>query len=226
MAEPRYAEDDARPDVGAPGGWGASLGALLASGMEMATVLTMVVVVVSVAAGVFCRYVLNRPLAGADEIATLGLVWLTFLGGAVAQRRHAHPRISLGMASLTPGAGAWVDACTRLVEIGFFAGVCWQSLGLFRLRLGEVSAGIGFDMSLYPLALLLGVTATGLFTLGHLATLPWRVVRGVLAGAGGLGVGGTLLLAVTGGHLPWGVAPFNLETSEGGHHTLFLSQHP
>jgi tripartite ATP-independent transporter DctM subunit len=170
--------------------------------MEVATILTMVVVVVSVAAGVFCRYVLNRPLAGADEIATLGLVWLTFLGGAVAQRRHAHPRISLGMASLTPAAGAWVDACTRLVEIGFFAGVCWQSLGLFRLRLGEVSASIGFDMSLYPLALLLGVTATGLFTLGHLATLPWRVVRVVLAGAGGLGAGGTLLLAVTGGHLP------------------------
>ena len=47
-----------------------------------------------------------------------------------------------------------------------------------------------------------------LFTLGHLATLPWRVVRVVLAGAGGLGAGGTLLLAVTGGHLPWGVAPF------------------
>jgi hypothetical protein len=67
--------------------------------MEVATVLTMVVVVVSVAAGVFCRYVLHRPLAGADEIATLGLVWLTFLGGAVAQRRHTHPRISLGMAA-------------------------------------------------------------------------------------------------------------------------------
>src|SRR5437660_10450607 len=92
MAEPRDTGDDTRPGVGAPGGWGTRLGALLASSMEVATILTMVVVVVSVAAGVFCRYVLHRPLAGADEIATLGLVWLTFLGGAVAQPRHQHPR--------------------------------------------------------------------------------------------------------------------------------------
>jgi C4-dicarboxylate transporter DctM subunit len=168
--------------------------------MEAATVMTILLQVVSVGAGVFCRYVLHRPLAGADEVATLGLVWLTFLGGAVAQRRQAHPRVSLGGPRLA--TVAWVDALTRLVEIGFFAGVCWQSLGLFRLRLGEVSAGVGFDMSLYPLAVLLGVTATGLFAVGHLATLSWRVLRTVLVGVGGLGAGGALLLHLTGGHLP------------------------
>ena len=200
---------DAQP---APGGEGSParpgvgvvqrLSTLLASGMEVATIMAMAVVVGSVAAGVFYRYVLNWPLVGGDEIATLGLVWLTFLGGAVAQRRHAHPRLSLGVSHLPPAAMAWVDALTRLVEILFCAGIGWQSLGLVRLRLGEVSAGIGFAMSLYPLALLIGVTATGLFTLGHLATLPGRVVRVVLAGAGGLGAGGALLLAVTGGPLP------------------------
>jgi TRAP-type C4-dicarboxylate transport system permease small subunit len=58
--------------------------------------MTILLQVVSVGAGVFCRYVLHRPLAGADEVATLGLVWLTFLGGAVAQRRQVHPRVSLG----------------------------------------------------------------------------------------------------------------------------------
>ena len=106
----------ARP--GATPGWGHMLGTLLASGMEAATVMTILLQVVSVGAGVFCRYVLHRPLAGADEVATLGLVWLTFLGGAVAQRRQAHPRVSLGGSHLA--AMPWVDALTRLVEIGFF----------------------------------------------------------------------------------------------------------
>jgi tripartite ATP-independent transporter DctM subunit len=203
---------DIRGEPPAPGGAGSDtcpgvtpalgrgLDTLLASGVEAATVVAMLLQVGSVAAGVFCRYVLHRPLAGADEVATLGLVWLTFLGGAVAQRRHAHPRVSLGVRRLA--SAAWVDASTRLVEIGFFAGVCWQSLRLCRLRLGEASAGIGFDMSLYPLAVLFGVTATGLFAIGHLATLPWRVLRAVLAGAGGLGVGGALLLHLTGGQFP------------------------
>jgi TRAP-type C4-dicarboxylate transport system permease small subunit len=205
MADARRAGDDTQPGAGAPSGRGPSLSARLASGMEAATVVAMVVEVMSVAAGVFCRYVLRRPLAGADEIATLGLVWLTFLGGAVAQRRHAHPRVSLGMPHLAPMAVASVDALTRLVEVLFFVGVCWQSLRLFRLRLGEASAGAGFDMSLYPLALLIGVTATGLFAVGHLATLPWRVLRAVLAGAGGLGAVGALVLYGTGWqppHLP------------------------
>ena len=49
-----------------------------------------------VSAGVFCRYVLHRPLAGADEgDPRPGLADVS--GGAVAQRRHAHPRVSLGL---------------------------------------------------------------------------------------------------------------------------------
>ena len=97
---------------------------------------------------------------------------------------------------------AVLDVLTRLVEVLFFAGVWWHSLGLLRLRLGEASAGAGFDMSLYPLAVLLGVTATGLFALGDLVTLPWRVLRAVLMGAGGLGAVGALLLSVTGWQPP------------------------
>lgn len=55
-------------------GWCHGLGTFLASGIEVATVVAMLLQVVSVSAGVFCRYVLHRPLAGTDEVATLGLV--------------------------------------------------------------------------------------------------------------------------------------------------------
>jgi C4-dicarboxylate transporter DctM subunit len=61
-------------------------------------------------------------------------------------------------------------------------------LGLFHLRWGEPSAGAGFDMALYPAALLVGVTATLLFALGHLAVVPKRPLLGVLASAAGLAV--------------------------------------
>lgn len=174
------------------------LGVTLVYGMEAATILLMVVEVVIVAAGVFCRYILSRPIAGSDEIATLVLVWLTFLGGAVAQRRRAHPCLSLFVQHLSPSATAYVDATTRLVEVIFFACVCWYSLALFRLRLGEASAGAGFDMSLYPLALIIGVTATWLFTVGQLAALPPRALLVVLGGAAGLGATAALVMHLTG----------------------------
>src|SRR5262245_49007797 len=94
-----------------------ALDSILARGMEAATVLLMVGEVVIVAAGVFWRYVLGRPIAGSDEIATLVLVWLTFLGGAVAQRRRAHPRVGLFVQHLSPSAMTYIDATTRLVEV-------------------------------------------------------------------------------------------------------------
>jgi len=71
---------------------------------------------------------------------------------------------------------AYLDTTTRLIEVVFFASVCWYSLQLLRLRLGEPSAGAGFDMGLYPAALVLGVTATFLFALGQLAAMPGRAL--------------------------------------------------
>ena len=154
--------------------------------MEAATIVVMAAQIVVVLAGVVSRYVVNHPIAGSDEIATLVLVWLTFLGGAVAQRRRAHLSVSLFVERLDPRTIPYVDAATRLVEVLLFACICWQSLGLFQLRWGEPSAGAGFDMSLYPAALIIGVTATLLFGLGQLAAVPRRPLLAVLAGTGGL----------------------------------------
>lgn len=45
---------------------------------------------VIVAANVFCRFVLNFSIYWGDEAAQALLVWLTFLGAAVAVRDRAH----------------------------------------------------------------------------------------------------------------------------------------
>ncbi len=148
--------------------------------------VTMAAQVVVVVAGVVSRYVVNRPIAGSDELATLVLVWLTFLGGAVAQRRRTHPSVSLFLQRVDPSTAAYVDAATRLVEVVFFACICWQSLRLFQLRWGEPSAGAGFDMALYPAALIVGVMASLLFGLGQLATVGKRALVVVLTGTGAL----------------------------------------
>jgi tripartite ATP-independent transporter DctM subunit len=150
--------------------------------LETAAILMMAVEVVVVLAGVIFRYVLNRPIAGSDEIADLILVWMTFIGGAVAQRRRFHPSVSIFVQRLSASVVPYLDAITRLVEVVFFAFVCWYSVQLFRLRLGESSAGAGFDMSLYPAALVLGVIISFLFAVGQLATVPRRPLTVVLGG--------------------------------------------
>jgi TRAP-type transport system small permease protein len=39
---------------------------------------------------VFSRYVLNHSLFWSEEVGRICLVWITFLGGSAAYRRHAH----------------------------------------------------------------------------------------------------------------------------------------
>ena len=162
--------------------WG--LGSIATRGVEVAAILIMAAEVVIVLAGVISRYVLNNPLAGSDEIADLSLVWLTFIGGAVAQRRRSHPSVSIVVQRLPASVVPYLDGITRLVEVVFFAFVCWYSVQLFRLRLGEPSAGAGFDMGLYPAALALGVLVSLLFAAGQLASVPRRQLSAVLAGVG------------------------------------------
>jgi tripartite ATP-independent transporter DctM subunit len=171
-----------------------ALGSVLANGLEMATILVLIAEVVVVALAVFFRYVVNRPIAGSDEIATLLLVWLTFLGGAVALRRRMHPSVNLFFTRLPARVQTYVEVATRLIEVIFFAAVAWYSVAVHQLRRGEPSAGAGFDMGLYPLALLVGVTATLLLALGQFAALPKRPMAIVLASF--LALVGLLYLAV------------------------------
>jgi len=46
----------------------------------------------TMAANVFCRFFLQFSLYWGDELTQVLMVWLTFLGAAVAMREHAHYR--------------------------------------------------------------------------------------------------------------------------------------
>ncbi len=50
---------------------------------------------------VFSRYVLNHSLFWSEEVGRICLVWITFLGGSAAYRRHAHIGIDF-FANLLP----------------------------------------------------------------------------------------------------------------------------
>lgn len=50
----------------------------------------LAVMALSMAVNVFCRSCLNFSISWADELSQSLLVWLTFLGAAVAVREHSH----------------------------------------------------------------------------------------------------------------------------------------
>ncbi len=51
----------------------------------------------------FTRYVLNDSLAWTEEIARYGLMWVTFIGGAMVTRRNSHIAVELLSNLMKPG---------------------------------------------------------------------------------------------------------------------------
>ena len=78
------------------------------------------VMVVVVAAQVFCRYVLNHSLFWSEELARYLLVWLTFLGATVAYHRRAHPSIDMLQARVAPPVARAMTIVGYIVALLFF----------------------------------------------------------------------------------------------------------
>ena len=58
-------------------------------------IVLMATIVLVVSLGVFFRFVLNNSLSWTEEIAKYLLVWLSFIGSAVALRKGAHIGITI-----------------------------------------------------------------------------------------------------------------------------------
>jgi TRAP-type C4-dicarboxylate transport system permease small subunit len=67
----------------------------LARLLDWAIGLIMGAVVTILFVGVIMRYLFNAPLFWSEEIAVMGLIWMTFLGGAILVRQDKNVCITL-----------------------------------------------------------------------------------------------------------------------------------
>lgn len=83
LTEPRRAEPWMRP-------------------VEIAAAALLVVMIVTVLANVFFRYVLAKPLIWGDEVASISFIWMAMLGAALAVDRHEHMKLTVFLPLLPP----------------------------------------------------------------------------------------------------------------------------
>ena len=78
--------------------------------VEPVAAALLVVEVLVLAAGVFARYVLNRPLVWSDELASALFLWLAMLGAVIALGRGEHMRLTAVVAMMPRAVRPWLDA--------------------------------------------------------------------------------------------------------------------
>lgn len=153
--------------VAAAGGWGAGL---CLAGIVGASALQ-----------VCFRYVLNAPLPWPEEVSSLLLVWLTYVGALVLPESRLHVAIDALYGRLPPAARRGADLLTDLLGVGFHG-----ILVVAGLRLAAVVDGIRLPALQLPLSLLIGVlpVAAALQVYLHAAAAVRRL-RGAAGPPGG-----------------------------------------
>ncbi len=104
----------------------------------------------------FTRYVLNDSLSWTEEIARYGLMWITFIGGAVVTRKKSHIAVELLSNVMKPGPmRSALHALVDFITLGFLGLLAYfsvtiiermhyQRMTVFDLPMSIVYGGVGF----------------------------------------------------------------------------------
>jgi len=128
--------------------------------LEAVIAVCLAVMVLLVFGNVVLRYGFNSGIAVSEEMSRWLFVWLTFLGGIVALREHAHLGTEILIAKLGP---AGKKACVVLAY-AFMLLMCWMlfsgSLQQTRINWDVSAPSSGASMAwFYAVGLVFGVSA-------------------------------------------------------------------
>lgn len=107
----------------------------------------LLVATAGVAIGVFFRSLLDHPLAWTNELAVLGLVWLTFIGASAVYKERGHIAVD-AVSHMLPAGPRRVLAAALIIVMGVsIALVGWHMLTLIPLQHRKMISGLDLPRS-------------------------------------------------------------------------------
>ena len=120
-------------------------GSILGKIKRAETVLAVLLfgfIVTIIATQIFVRFVIGKPLSWAEELASLSLIYLTFLTADIVYKEKAHISIDFLVNFLLPEAPPG-DGARGLHLIGIFLiGLIPACIALLKMQSGHISAAV------------------------------------------------------------------------------------
>jgi tripartite ATP-independent transporter DctM subunit len=153
------------------------LPSLLSYAAEAVIALALLVELSVLFANVMIRWTTSGSLLWSDEVATLCLEVLAFVGGAVAYRRKQHLSIKVLSGRLSDGGARALEVLTDWLVFAVSAGLFVLSLSLLETASLARSPALGISQMWFMLPLTIGLALMGLFALERLVSRRmWAVV--------------------------------------------------
>lgn len=120
---------------------------------EIICAALLVVMVGSVSAAVFFRYALDSPLPWPEELSRFALVWLTFIGAALAAKRQSHVLVDFFVSFLPERARCALAVLVNVVLLAFLVLFFALSVQFVQKASVAVSPALSIRMSYVYVAL-------------------------------------------------------------------------
>jgi TRAP-type C4-dicarboxylate transport system permease small subunit len=147
---------------------------LLLGGISVATFVVLVLVVLW---GVFTRHVMQDQVRWSEELARLLLVWISFLGGAIAYIDDKHLGVDLFVSRLDPAAARVAAIFCHLLVLGFglfVMGVGGTRIVMDRFDSGQLLPALQLNRAWFYLAIPVSGWLISLFAVGNLIAFSRR----------------------------------------------------
>ncbi|WP_044748172.1 TRAP transporter small permease [Bacillus alveayuensis] len=108
--------------------------------------LTMMTIILFIQ--VLGRYITQSGLPWTEELAKYGMIWMVFIGAAVATKDASHIKVSL-IEEKFPSSSKWLTPIQNLISLVFLAIIAkfgWDALSILS---GQQSANLRFPMSIF-----------------------------------------------------------------------------
>ncbi|HTW85117.1 MAG TPA: TRAP transporter large permease subunit [Candidatus Sulfotelmatobacter sp.] len=163
--------------------WAAAIDRAIGAVVEPIAAALVVIEVIILAAGVFTRYVMVRPLVWSDELATILFLWLAMLGAVIAYRRGEHIRLSVVLRRASPHVRDVLETISSVVTALFVIELMPASVTFFKQEEIDLTPALSIPQSYVVLAIIVGLALILVLALLRLSEGSPGVVAGVVAAA-------------------------------------------
>lgn len=136
--------------------------------------LLIVMLVSSVAMGVFYRYVLRQSLHWATEVPNVLLIWIVFLGSVVAFYEKRHIAFGAVVDALPAAASRVLKIVAELIVLGFLLLLVWYGYQIVMQAMVSLSDALKVPRGYFYICLPLSAGLMVLCSLDNLFRLLFR----------------------------------------------------
>lgn len=140
---------------------------------EIALLLITVAVVSILCAQVVFRYFIGTSLDWIEEVSRILLIWLTYIGAAVALKRKGHIAVDTFLELFSESVRHYVDVATWILIVAFSAFLCVQGVTFALLSEHTTFAALQVPVSWQYLGLPAGCLLMVIYGSLHLVAA-WR----------------------------------------------------